>query len=45
MGSEMCIRDSLATYADRVFHISDGKIIKIENHRKNEANKEEKKNE
>ena len=35
----------LATYADRVFHISDGKIIKIENHRKNEANKEEKKNE
>ena len=23
----------LATYADRVFHISDGKIIKIENHR------------
>lgn len=33
----------LATYADRVFHISDGKIIKIENHRKNEANKEERK--
>ena len=23
----------LATYADRVFHISDGKIIKIEDHR------------
>ena len=35
----------LATYADRVFHISDGKIIKIENHRKNEGNKEEKKDE
>lgn len=34
----------LATYADRVFHISDGKIIKIENHRKNEANKEEQEN-
>ena len=35
----------LATYADRVFHISDGKIIKIETHRKNEGNKEEKKDE
>ena len=35
----------LATYADRVFHISDGKIIKIEDHRKNEGNKEEKKDE
>lgn len=26
----------LATYADRVFHISDGKILKIENNRKEE---------
>ena len=33
MGSEMCIRDSddhLASYADRIFHIRDGKILKIE---------------
>lgn len=34
----------LATYADRVFHIRDGKIIKIEDHREHESVKEEKEN-
>ena len=29
----------LATYADRVFHIRDGKIIKIEDHREERKNK------
>ena len=28
--------DHLATYADRVFHIRDGKILKIEDNRKTE---------
>lgn len=36
----------LATYADRVFHIIDGKIVKIENNQKNqEEEREEHKNE
>lgn len=34
----------LATYADRVFHIRDGKIIKIEDHREHESVKEENEN-
>ena len=34
--------DHLATYADRVFHIRDGRIIKIEDNRwKKEKNREE----
>ena len=32
--------DHLATYADRVFHIRDGKILKIEDNRKTEQREE-----
>lgn len=38
----MVTHDShLATYADRVFHISDGKILKIEDNRKEEMREDE----
>ncbi len=32
----------LATYADRVFHISDGKILKIENNQRERTSEGEK---
>ena len=36
--------DHLASYADRIFHIIDGEIVKIEDNRTNREEKEDEKN-